>query len=120
MNATKRKKLEAAGFKTGSAADFPGLTSHETSLIEARLALANALRSARESAGMSQSDLADFIGSSQSRIAKAEASDPGISTDLLLRAIFGTGVQPAHLFSRKVARREGVRVTKRRPSKIST
>lgn len=117
MNASKRRKLEAAGFATGSAADFLDLTPHEVSLVETRLALANALRSARESAGMSQAELAVSIGSSQSRVAKAEAADPSISTDLILRAIFGTGAQPAHVLSRKVTRSEGFSVTSRSKSR---
>jgi DNA-binding XRE family transcriptional regulator len=110
MNTAQRNKLEAAGFKFGDAADFLDLSPHEAALVETRLALADALRSARESAGMSQARLATAIGSSQSRIAKAEAADPSISTDLMLRALFGTGARPAHVLSRKVARHEGVTI----------
>ena len=112
MNTSKRKKLEAAGFKAGNAADFLNLSPHEAALVEARLALADALRFARESVGMSQAKLAKSIGSSQSRVAKAEAADPSVSTDLMLRAIFGTGAQPENVLSRKVARHEGVTVAK--------
>jgi len=111
MNTAKRKKLKAAGFTSGDAADFLELSPHEAALVETRLALADALRSARESAGMSQARLAMAIGSSQSRIAKAEAADPSISTDLLLRALYGTGARPAHVLARRVARHEGMTIS---------
>ena len=110
MNASKRKKLKAAGFKTGNTADFLDLSPHEAALVEARLALADALRFARESTGMSQAMLAKCIGSSQSRVAKAEAADPSVSIDLILRAIFGTGARPANILSRKVARHERITI----------
>ena len=104
MNAEKRKKLEAAGFKVGDAAEFLGLSSEEAALVEARLALAGALRAAREASGESQAVLARRIGSSQSRVAKAERADPSVSTDLMLRALFGTGAGVPDVLSPKVTR----------------
>ena len=47
--------------------------------------------------GITQADLAKKIGSSQSRIAKAEASDPSVSVDLLMRALLATGATLADL-----------------------
>lgn len=102
MKTSKRKRLEAAGFKTGTTSDFLELSPQESALVEARLALAGALQPAREAAGMSQAELAKLIGSSQSRVAKAEAADPSVSTDLILRAIFGTGAKPATILAGKV------------------
>lgn len=109
MNAEKRKTLEAAGFQVGDAADFLGLSPDEAALVEARLGLADALRAAREASGESQATLARRIGSSQSRVAKAERADPGVSTDLMLRALFGTGAKPSDVFARKVTRRAPTR-----------
>lgn len=94
MTPDRRSKLEAAGFAVGDASDFLGLTPAEAALVEYRLTLARELQKARRAAGMTQTALAQAIGSSQSRVAKAEAADPGVSTDLLLRALFGTGVRP--------------------------
>jgi DNA-binding XRE family transcriptional regulator len=97
MDTRKRKKLEAAGWRVGSAEEFLGLTPEEAAFVETRLALSRELRRRRTAQGLSQSDLAKRIGSSQSRIAKAEASDPGVSMDLLVRALFAIGATPEDL-----------------------
>ena len=55
------------------------------------------LRQRRTAAGLTQSKLAERIGSSQSRIAKAEASDPNVSVDLLIRALLATGTTQSDL-----------------------
>lgn len=91
MDAKKRKRLEAAGWKTGSAADFLELTTEEAALVEMRLAVSGALRARRQRQGVTQAALAKKLHSSQSRVAKMEAADPSISLDLLLRAFFATG-----------------------------
>ncbi len=91
MNTEKKKKLEKAGWKIGNAEDFLGLTPEESAYIDLKLALSRELRERRERSKMTQAVLARRIGSSQSRIAKAEACDPGISVDLLVRALFATG-----------------------------
>jgi ribosome-binding protein aMBF1 (putative translation factor) len=91
MDAKKRKRLEAAGWKTGSTADFLELSAEEAALVETRLAVSGALRERRQEQGMTQVGLAKKLHSSQSRVAKMEAGDPSISLDLLLRAFFATG-----------------------------
>jgi len=91
MDAKKRKRLEAAGWKTGNAADFLALSAEEAALVEMRLAVSRALRTRRQELGVTQAALAKKLHSSQSRVAKMEAGDPSISLDLLLRAFFGTG-----------------------------
>lgn len=91
MDAKKRKRLAAAGWKTGTAADFLELSAEEAALVETRLAVSRALRTRRQERGVTQAALAKKLHSSQSRIAKMEAGDPRISLDLLLRAFFATG-----------------------------
>jgi transcriptional regulator with XRE-family HTH domain len=91
MDPAKQARLEAAGWKVGTVADFLGLSPAEEALIEARLALANALRRSRQHAGLSQVALARRMKSSQSRVAKMEAGDPSVSLDLIARAYFETG-----------------------------
>ncbi len=91
MDAKKRKRLEAAGWQTGTAADFLELTAEESALVETRLAVSRALRARRQAKGVTQTALAKKLRSSQSRVAKMEAGDPSISLDLLLRAFFATG-----------------------------
>lgn len=91
MKESKRKKLEAAGWTVGSAAEFLGLSAVESVLVDLRLALSRALRTRRARLHISQSMLAERIKSSQSRVAKMEAADPEVSFELLLRGLLAMG-----------------------------
>lgn len=105
MDAKKRKRLEAAGWKAGGAADFLELSAEEAALVETRLAVSRALRTRRQELGVTQAALARKLHSSQSRVAKMEAGDPSISLDLLLRAFFATGATKRDLARVLTARR---------------
>ena len=91
MKESKRKQLETAGCRVGSADEFLGLSAVDSILVDLRLALSQVLRQRREKLHMSQRALADRIKSSQSRIAKMEAADPEVSCELLLRGLLATG-----------------------------
>ena len=91
MTPEKLKKLEAAGYVVGDFQDFLGLTDEEVKLIDLRLRVARAAKSAREKAGLTQADLAKRIGSSQPRVAAAERAGKGASLDLLFRCLFASG-----------------------------
>ncbi len=91
MNSTRLKKLRAAGWKVGDAKDFLKLSDEEAMLVEFKLALATALKAARVKRRISQADLAQRLGSSQSRVAKIEAGDASVSLDLIVKALFATG-----------------------------
>jgi DNA-binding XRE family transcriptional regulator len=91
MDAAKKKRLEAASWAAGSAADFLGLSAEEVVLVEMRLALSAGLRERRAASGLTQAALAKRLGSSQSRVAKMEAGDPSVSLDLLIRALVSAG-----------------------------
>lgn len=84
--------MEAAGWSVGSASDFLGLTPEEERYIETRLLLSNRLKKEREKKHLSQTALAKRIHSSQSRVAKMEANDPSVTVDLLVKALFATGL----------------------------
>lgn len=99
MNSAERKRLEAAGFQFGSAADFLGLTEEETVYIELRVRLANALKARRQAAKLSQKAFARARKSSQSRVAKAEANDPSVSLDLAIRSLISLGASLRDLAS---------------------
>jgi len=92
MKAEKRKQLEAAGWKVGTAGEFLRLTAEEMALSELKLDLARALKAERTRRKMTQEELGERLGSSQSRIAKMEAGDPSVSIDLLVRALLRLGV----------------------------
>jgi predicted XRE-type DNA-binding protein len=91
MQRSKREQLGAAGWRTGSVADFLGLTPAEAAYVELKVALAGQLRARRRQRGLSQAALARTLGSSQSRVAKMERADPTVSADLLIRALLALG-----------------------------
>jgi len=89
---SKRRRLEAQGWRLGSAKDFLDLTDEEAEYIELHLSLAALLTERRKSLGYIQTELADLIGSSQSRVAKMEAGDPSVSVNLLIGALLALGL----------------------------
>jgi DNA-binding XRE family transcriptional regulator len=91
MRVTKRKKLATRGWRIGSAKEFLGLTSEEVAYIELRLKLADGLKMHRRSRGITQTQLAQTLHSSQSRVAKMEAGDPSVSLDLLVKSLLALG-----------------------------
>ncbi len=91
MNKAKRKRLERKGWKIGGADEFLGLSPEESEYIELKLELSRSLRERREAQKLTQTDLAEQLGSSQSRVAKMEAGDPSVSIDLLIRSLFSLG-----------------------------
>lgn len=97
MRAEKQRRLEAAGWRRGDAREFLGLTDDEVAYIELRLKLARALKARRAARGLSQVELAKVVSSSQSRVAKMEAGDPGVSVDLLIRSLLALGTSNREL-----------------------
>jgi ribosome-binding protein aMBF1 (putative translation factor) len=91
MKPTKRRRLEAKGWRLTSAEEFLGLSKEEVALVEMKLALADAVKAQREKSQLSQIELAARMKSSQSRIAKIEAGDPSVSLELLVRAVLSAG-----------------------------
>jgi len=97
MRESKRKKLAAKGWKTGSAREFLALTPEQDAYIELRLRLADGLRTRRHSRGVTQTQLAQALHSSQSRVAKMEAGDPTVSLDLLVKSLLALGASSQEL-----------------------
>jgi transcriptional regulator with XRE-family HTH domain len=91
MDTEKRKALEAAGWRFGDAADFLGMTDAERQLLDARVAMALAVRRQREMLKLSQKQLASRIKTSQPRVAKIEQAAPDVSLDQILRAFTAVG-----------------------------
>jgi DNA-binding XRE family transcriptional regulator len=91
MDRKKQKRLEAAGWRVGSATEFLGLSAAEEQLVAMKMSLSTRLKKARERSRITQTDLAKRMGSSQSRVAKMEAGDPGVSLDLLVQGLLAVG-----------------------------
>ena len=99
MRDSKRRRLEAAGWRIGSAAEFLNLSPEEAAYVELKLRLATKLRERRQKRRLSQEELAEVVKSSQSRIAKMEAGDPSVSVDLIIRTLFALGLSNREIAS---------------------
>ena len=58
MRKSKKKRLEAKGWKIGTVKEFLGLSDEESAYIELKIKLAAGLRERRRQKGLSQLDLA--------------------------------------------------------------
>lgn len=77
MDAKKKERLAAAGWRVGSTAEFLDLTAEESALIEFKISLGHLVRRTRVRYRLSQQELAHRLSSNQSRVAKVEAGDAG-------------------------------------------
>jgi hypothetical protein len=91
MNASKKRRLEKAGWKFGTAAELLGLEPAEAAYIELKVRLAVQLADLRKKMHLSQKAVAERTGSSQSRVAKMEIGDASVSLDLLVRSLLALG-----------------------------
>ena len=97
MHKRKRARLEAAGWSAGTAREFLALSAEEAAYVDMKVALGATLRAARAARKLSQAEVAQRLGSSQSRVAKMEAADRSVSLDLLVRSLFRLGAQPGDI-----------------------
>jgi len=103
MHAARKKKLQAKGWRVGSAEEFLGLSPKESAYIELKLKLAESVRKRRVGLDMTQQEVADLVHSSQSRIAKIESGDASVTIDLMIRSLIALGVSNRDL-ARIIAR----------------
>ena len=108
MEARKKKRLTASGWRVGTPAQFLSLNRVEEALVEVRLALGGLVRAARSRARLTQTELALRLASSQSRVAKLEAGNSDVSLDLLVLAVLAAGASRAELASAFRRSRKGV------------
>jgi len=113
MDKSKKGRLQREGWKIGSADEFLDLSPSEIAFVELKLALSEELRERRTDLGLSQTELAHRLGSSQSRVAKMEASDPTVSVDLLIRGLFATGASRTEVAGAIDRKRSGRPVRRR-------
>ena len=107
MREEKRRRLEAKGWKIGTAQEFLRLSAEEAAYVDLKVRLATGLRARRRRQNLTQADLAKRLQSSQSRIAKMEAGDPSVSVDLLIRSLLTLGASRREL-SRIISARSSV------------
>jgi DNA-binding XRE family transcriptional regulator len=87
MDRTKKTRLEKAGWKVSDTQEFLGLSDAEATYIEMKLDMAASLKAERTKAGLTQSELARKLQTSQPRVAKMENGDPSVSLDLIVKAL---------------------------------
>jgi ribosome-binding protein aMBF1 (putative translation factor) len=91
MDARKMKRLEAKGWRVGSAEEFLGLNEEEAAYVDLKLTLSENLKKRRQRKNLTQVELAKMLKSNQSRVAKMEAGDPSVSLDLLIKSLLALG-----------------------------
>lgn len=101
MEKATLERLKAAGYWSGDAGDFLGLTEEERQLVDLHVQVSHAVRRRREQGGLTRQQLAEKIQSSQSRVAKVESGVVGVSLDLAFRALFALGGTMADLADRQ-------------------
>ena len=79
------------GAESWDSGQFLELSSEQAAYVELKLALNCKRREKRTEQGLSQAAVARRLGSSQSPVAKIEASDPSASLDLLVRGLLALG-----------------------------
>ena len=90
MDPKKKRRLEEKGWKTGTVAEFLGMSPDEEAVMEIRLALRDLLRECCRENHITPDDLAGRLGTDKS-CAKINPLDPTVSTDLLLRTLLLSG-----------------------------
>ena len=91
MDPERWKRLEAAGWKSGDAADFLGMTEEERHLLDARVEMAIAIRRQRAARKLSQKDLAIRLKITEARVAKIEQAHRDVSLDQIVTAYVALG-----------------------------
>lgn len=97
MDARKRTRLEAKGWRVGSVDEFLGLSEEEATYVDLKLTLGENLKKRRQQKKLTQVELAKLLKSNQSRVAKMEAGDPSVSLDLLVKSLLVLGTTPKDL-----------------------
>jgi DNA-binding XRE family transcriptional regulator len=97
MDASKKKRLEKAGWRVGDAQDFLELSTAEAEYVEIRASLARALSARRKKLRVTQVEIARRLESSQSRVAKMESGDSSVSLDLMIKSLLRLGASRKEL-----------------------
>ena len=103
MNTVRKTKLEKLGIRVTDTKAFLGLSDEAMILIDVKIALVQRLKALRVKKGVTQTQLAKLLGSSQPRVAMIERGHRSVSLDLICRALFLLGASRKDL-GRVIAR----------------
>lgn len=94
---TMQKEKLKSEWTSGDYGDFLDLSTEERQLVEIRISVSKMIRRLREEKCLTQANLAERVGSSQSRIARIEAGAADVTLDLLIRVMLAAGGNLAEL-----------------------
>jgi hypothetical protein len=112
----KRSSKSKSPWRQGTVQEFLDLSQSQAAVIRTKAALAVRLQRRRTALAWSQTELAQRIGSGQSRVAKAEAAHPSVSLELLVKALLATGASMAEIGAVVSTGDPGAPVRVRRPA----
>ena len=93
MDAKKKRRLEAAGWRVGSVQDFLGLSDAELEIIDMHVRLIDEIKRRLRARGVSQAALAKELGTSPARLSNMLAGKE-VSADALVRTLLVLGATP--------------------------
>ena len=90
MDAKKKRRLEAGGWRVGSVQDFLGLSDAELEIIDMHIRLIDEIKRRLGARSVSQAALAKELGTSPARLSNMLAGKE-VSADALVRALLVLG-----------------------------
>ena len=122
MDAAKRKRLEDAGWKIGTAAEFLGMTPAEDALVRLQIALRRAVEESRKESGLTVEQLAEKLEMSSERVRKLEAGiGRKFDFGLHFKAVFAAGwtfQKLAGFLNPPAPVKKAARVRKKKPAAV--
>lgn len=97
MKKVKKQRLEEAGYRLMDVKELLDLSEEDMAVIDLKITLIKKLREIRETAGVTQTQLAKLMKSSQSRVAMLEGGTSDVSLDLICKALFVLGLSSKEL-----------------------
>ena len=94
MNPAKHKRLKEAGWETGNAEDFLGMSTEEAQLLRIKLQLAREIELQRKSKGLTQSAMAEQLDMKQSNVSRLAKNPNNVTIDLLFKILMSLGNSP--------------------------
>lgn len=94
MNNQKLKKIKAAGYTVTHADEWLRLDAEEKALVSMRISLAKEVENLRKKRDITQTELAERLGTKQSGIARMERNPRNATLDSLVKALLELGSTP--------------------------
>ncbi len=97
MDAKKKEKLQAVGYRITDAADWLNLTPQEQTLVNMRVNFALEIERLRKEKKLTQEALAAKIGTKQSGVARMLGNPASATIDTLVKTLIALGATPRRI-----------------------